>query len=111
MVDNKIMESELIFCRSIAIKMGFKKSVIDFLVANFKMLSPPRATSSYLPRFFSVITFEMQPKDLHQRVPFFVGSKNMVERAEGFFRIKPETSAQLLHDFVDLLKNVFRDWV
>lgn len=40
MVDNKIMESELIFCRSIAIKMGFKKSVIDFLVANFKMLSP-----------------------------------------------------------------------
>jgi uncharacterized tellurite resistance protein B-like protein len=34
LVDNKIMESELIFCRSIAIKLGFKKSLIDFLVNN-----------------------------------------------------------------------------
>ncbi|MCX8492076.1 MAG: TerB family tellurite resistance protein [Cyclobacteriaceae bacterium] len=34
-VDNKIFESELIFCQSIAIKLGFKKNVIDFLVGNF----------------------------------------------------------------------------
>ena len=32
LVDQKVMESELIFCRGIAIKMGFKKSVVDFLV-------------------------------------------------------------------------------
>jgi uncharacterized tellurite resistance protein B-like protein len=36
LIDGKIMESELIFCRSIAIKMGFKKSVIDFLVVSRK---------------------------------------------------------------------------
>ena len=33
-VDQKIFESELIFCRGIAIKLGFKKNVIDFLVEN-----------------------------------------------------------------------------
>jgi uncharacterized tellurite resistance protein B-like protein len=36
LVDGKIMESELIFCRNIAIKMGFKKGVIDFLVVSRK---------------------------------------------------------------------------
>lgn len=30
--DQKIFESELIFCRGIAIKLGFKKTVVDFLV-------------------------------------------------------------------------------
>lgn len=30
--DHKIFESELIFCRGIAIKLGFKKTVVDFLV-------------------------------------------------------------------------------
>lgn len=34
-VDNKVFESELIFCKSIAIKLGFKKNVVDFLVDNF----------------------------------------------------------------------------
>ncbi len=29
---------------------------------------------------------EIQPTELHQRVPFFVGSKNMVEKAEEFMR-------------------------
>lgn len=32
--DQKIFESELIFCRSIAIKLGFKKNVVDFLTEN-----------------------------------------------------------------------------
>lgn len=30
--DQKLFESELIFCRGIAIKLGFKKGVVDFLV-------------------------------------------------------------------------------
>lgn len=30
--DEKIFESELIFCRGIAIKLGFKKNVVDFMV-------------------------------------------------------------------------------
>jgi uncharacterized tellurite resistance protein B-like protein len=34
-VDNKVFESELTFCKSIATKLGFKKNVIDFLVDNF----------------------------------------------------------------------------
>jgi uncharacterized tellurite resistance protein B-like protein len=34
LVDNKVMESELIFCRNVAIKMDFKKGVIDYLIQN-----------------------------------------------------------------------------
>ena len=34
-VDNKIFDSELTFCKSIAIKLGFKKNVVDFLIDNF----------------------------------------------------------------------------
>ncbi|MEQ8363719.1 MAG: TerB family tellurite resistance protein [Cyclobacteriaceae bacterium] len=30
--DQKLFESELIFCRGVAIKLGFKKSVVDFMV-------------------------------------------------------------------------------
>lgn len=32
--DQKLFESELIFCRGIAIKLGFKKTVVDFLVTS-----------------------------------------------------------------------------
>jgi len=32
--DHKLFESELIFCKSIAIKLGFKKNVVDYLVEN-----------------------------------------------------------------------------
>ncbi len=34
-IDNKLFESELIFCKSIAIKLGFKKNVVDYFVENF----------------------------------------------------------------------------
>ena len=37
--DNKVYESELIFCRSIAIKMGLRKSVIDYLIENRLIVS------------------------------------------------------------------------
>jgi len=33
-VDQKIFESELIFARGIAIKLGFKKNVVDYLIEN-----------------------------------------------------------------------------
>jgi uncharacterized tellurite resistance protein B-like protein len=33
--DQKVFESEVIFCKSIAIKLGFKKTVIDYLSRNF----------------------------------------------------------------------------
>lgn len=31
LVDNKIFESELVFCKNIAIKLGFNKEVVEFL--------------------------------------------------------------------------------
>lgn len=34
-VDHKVFESELIFCKGIAIKLGFKKGVIEYLVDGF----------------------------------------------------------------------------
>jgi len=34
--DHKVFESELIFCKSIAIKLGFKKNVVDYLIDNYK---------------------------------------------------------------------------
>ena len=33
--DQNIFESEIIFCKNIAIKLGFKKGVIDYFIANF----------------------------------------------------------------------------
>ncbi len=33
--DHKVFESELIFVKSIAIKLGFRKSVVEFLIDNF----------------------------------------------------------------------------
>ena len=38
-VDQKVFESEVLFCKSIAIKLGFKKTVIDFLSRNFSILT------------------------------------------------------------------------
>ena len=34
-VDQNVFESEVIFCKNIAIKLGFKKSVIDFFIEHY----------------------------------------------------------------------------
>jgi uncharacterized tellurite resistance protein B-like protein len=34
--DHNIFESEIIFCKSIAIKLGFKKGIIDYFVNNYE---------------------------------------------------------------------------
>ncbi|CAN5488565.1 hypothetical protein BH09BAC3_BH09BAC3_33050 [soil metagenome] len=39
-VDQKVFESEVIFTKNIAIKLGFKKTVVDFLVNNFSAITP-----------------------------------------------------------------------
>jgi uncharacterized tellurite resistance protein B-like protein len=39
LADQKVFESELIFCKNIAIKLGFKKNVVDYLVQNDGKLS------------------------------------------------------------------------
>ncbi|HLT73794.1 MAG TPA: hypothetical protein VKZ68_01870, partial [Ohtaekwangia sp.] len=33
--DQNVFESEVIFCKNIAIKLGFKKGVIDYFIENF----------------------------------------------------------------------------
>jgi uncharacterized tellurite resistance protein B-like protein len=37
--DQNVFESEIIFCKNIAIKLGFKKGIIDYFVENFKNIS------------------------------------------------------------------------
>lgn len=39
-VDHKVFESEVIFCKNIAIKLGFKKGIIDYFVSNYSGKSP-----------------------------------------------------------------------
>ena len=39
-VDQNVFESEVIFSKNIAIKLGFKKGVIDYFIENFGKKSP-----------------------------------------------------------------------
>ena len=34
-IDQNIFESEILFCKNIAIKLGFKKNIIDYIVENY----------------------------------------------------------------------------
>ena len=34
-VDQNVFESEIIFCKNIAIKLGFRKNVVDFIMDNY----------------------------------------------------------------------------
>lgn len=34
-VDQNVFESEIIFCKNIAIKLGFKKGIIDYFIENY----------------------------------------------------------------------------
>lgn len=36
-VDQNVFESEIIFCKNIAIKLGFKKGIIDYFIENFEL--------------------------------------------------------------------------
>jgi uncharacterized tellurite resistance protein B-like protein len=38
-VDQNIFESEVVFCKSIAIKLGFRKGVIDYFIENYSKKS------------------------------------------------------------------------
>jgi uncharacterized tellurite resistance protein B-like protein len=38
--DHNVFESEVIFCRNIAIKLGFKKGIIDYFVENYGKKTP-----------------------------------------------------------------------
>jgi uncharacterized tellurite resistance protein B-like protein len=38
LADQKIFDSEILFCKSIAIKLGFKKNVVEYLVENYNKI-------------------------------------------------------------------------
>lgn len=50
-VDQKVFESEVIFCKSIAIKLGFKKTVVDYLSKNFNVMSRDELKKAVLGEF------------------------------------------------------------
>jgi uncharacterized tellurite resistance protein B-like protein len=50
-IDHKVFESELIFCKSIAIKLGFKKGVVEYLVENFEKQTQDILKSKVLTDF------------------------------------------------------------
>ena len=52
--DKRVFESELIFSKSIAIKLGFKKNVIDYLVENLEKAGPAEARKKVFQDFLVV---------------------------------------------------------
>jgi uncharacterized tellurite resistance protein B-like protein len=49
--DHKVFESEVIFCKSIAIKLGFKKGVIDYFVTNYSKKLPEELKQTALSEY------------------------------------------------------------
>jgi hypothetical protein len=49
--DQRVFESELIFCKSIAIKLGFKKNVVDYLMENKDSVSAEVIRKKVLEEF------------------------------------------------------------
>ncbi len=49
--DQKLFESELIFCRGIAIKLGFKKNAVDFMVEERNRLTTDQLKRRVLAEF------------------------------------------------------------
>jgi uncharacterized tellurite resistance protein B-like protein len=53
-VDQKVMESEITFAKNIAIKLGFNKNAIDFLVQNFDKKTPQELKKAVYDGFWLV---------------------------------------------------------
>ncbi len=50
-IDQKVFESEIIFCKSIAIKLGFMKTVVDFLSKNYAAMTREELKKKVLGEF------------------------------------------------------------
>lgn len=53
LVDKKIFDSEIIFCRDIAIKLGFRKDVVDFLKEEIYNYSKDELKDVVLAKYIS----------------------------------------------------------
>jgi uncharacterized tellurite resistance protein B-like protein len=49
--DHNVFESEIIFCKNIAIKLGFKKSIIDHFIENYEIKSKEELKQISLSQF------------------------------------------------------------
>jgi len=49
--DQNVFESEVIFCKNIAIKLGFKKGVIDYFIENYGKKTPTEFKHAVLTEF------------------------------------------------------------
>ncbi|MEK6780428.1 MAG: TerB family tellurite resistance protein [Bacteroidota bacterium] len=50
--DEKILKSELIFCKNIAIKLGFKKNVVDYIVETYDIIGRDDLKKKVFTEFF-----------------------------------------------------------
>ena len=50
-IDQNVFESEIIFCKNIAIKLGFKKGIIDYFIENYEKKSKDEFKSVSLKEF------------------------------------------------------------
>jgi uncharacterized tellurite resistance protein B-like protein len=51
LVDQKVFESEVLFVKNIAFKLGFRASVVDFLLENFKKSTLDELKRKVFPNF------------------------------------------------------------
>jgi uncharacterized tellurite resistance protein B-like protein len=49
--DHNVFESEIIFCKNIAIKLGFKKGIIDYFVDNYAKISKDQLKQESLQKY------------------------------------------------------------
>jgi uncharacterized tellurite resistance protein B-like protein len=49
--DHNVFESEIIFCKNIAIKLGFKKAIIDYFVENYPLKTREELRQTPLDEF------------------------------------------------------------
>jgi hypothetical protein len=52
-VDQRVFESEVIFARGIAMRLGFKKEAVDYLIENRKLLTSDELITQVVSKFSS----------------------------------------------------------
>jgi hypothetical protein len=50
-IDQNVFESEIIFCKNIAIKLGFRKNVIDYIMQHYGKKSREEFRTTALREF------------------------------------------------------------
>ena len=61
-IDQNVFESEIIFCKNIAIKLGFKKGVIDYFIENFGKKNRKEFREAALHDYMYPETIRKRPK-------------------------------------------------